>query len=366
MRRFARSLTGFCLTNIHRTSVETINAPEILELDPVEEAPEGINAEENPYEEISSIDQFARAKVLNFVKRYVSSTETSDTLFEVRRVHTFDGSWQYHAKIRLPVPDSYGERTGEGLASTQKDAEAVAAMHAERVIDALGLNLFQLSSKQAKHAAAARDAGRWAPMPGEEPRPPQTVSPRPLQLTGENEGTGVAFVDDDRRYSLVGPQAISPLRLTLASTKHLDIRSPARIRQYFNNVGCLMERYLRFVPLHAPDKVLKAPIKRENAAAPDGEVWLAQLKLPLDEQCGARVATGKAQTRRLAFIVCCMHAEMIVDAVGAELYPGDREKQFRHAEECKMANRWCVLPGERALRENVPSPPTAKILRYSA
>lgn len=61
---------------------------------------------------------------------------------------------QYHARFRLPLPESYGERYGEGLADNSKDAELVAAMHGIRVINTLGLPLFQLSSRQRRHAEA--------------------------------------------------------------------------------------------------------------------------------------------------------------------------------------------------------------------
>ncbi|RNC43410.1 hypothetical protein TcCL_NonESM06913, partial [Trypanosoma cruzi] len=149
--------------NKSRTNVDGDDVDDFPELEEYEASKEAAA------ETITTIDTFARAKVANFAKRMPhSACETSSSashlLAEVREVQTAgDEEKLFHARVRVPLPPEYGERWGEGLASTEKEAELVAAMHAERVIDAMGFPMFQLTSKQKRHAEAARNAGRWAP-----------------------------------------------------------------------------------------------------------------------------------------------------------------------------------------------------------
>lgn len=66
-----------------------------------------------------------------------------------------------------------------------KDAEVACSMHAEAILDALGLPVYTMSTRQAKHAAARRSEGKWAPMPGEAPRcVKRTVLPAALDYVG--------------------------------------------------------------------------------------------------------------------------------------------------------------------------------------
>lgn len=110
----------------------------------------------------------------------------------------------YFSRVVLPIPSTYRSSPSsssspttsaaaaaapsfpylyaEGCAPTAKDAELVACMHAERLVDACGYQLFQLSSKQKRHAEAAAAAGRWAPLPvggdASSPLPPEVVRER--------------------------------------------------------------------------------------------------------------------------------------------------------------------------------------------
>lgn len=342
---------------------------------------------------IDAIDTYAKAKVMNFVRRQqqlhpqsygsssssggaaavssASSSPTGTTIpgMEVREVQRScsggDGAdaTQFHARWRLPLPAEYGERFGEGFAPTAKEAESVAAMHAERVIDALGFPLFLLSSKQRKHAEAARAAGRWAPLPpaadqatavAEVVPSPETPSPPPLQLhrVSAREQRERQLHIDHAVFTPVEKGFLTPLSCTLASPHNFDPMSVRRIRFFFkaHRVGFL--QCLRFFLLR--DGGGGGP---SDAGAPQvANVFLAQLTLPLPPRFGIRVAMGRGPTKKDAVTLACMHAELIIDAVGFALYPANHQLQAKHAEECAQVRRWCAPPGNCDYRYTVASP----------
>ncbi|RNC37188.1 putative RNA editing associated helicase 2, partial [Trypanosoma cruzi] len=112
------------------------------------------------------VDTFSRARVVNFIKRFSQGAVTgSNDVFQVQEVKGNDGSQLYHCRVRLPFQSQTGEVWAHGMACNGKDAEMLAAMHAEYIIDEFGYHIYTLPSMQRKHAEAARKAGRWAPMP---------------------------------------------------------------------------------------------------------------------------------------------------------------------------------------------------------
>ncbi|CAG9577903.1 conserved hypothetical protein [Leishmania major strain Friedlin] len=347
-------------------------------------------------ETIDAIDSYAKAKVGNFVRRWLQpsasgggdAAPTSSTVgLEVRQVQGCGKVTQHHARWRLPLPVEFGERYGEGFAPTPKEAEAVAAMHAERVIDALGFQLFQLSSKQRKHAEAARAAGRWAPMPtatttatasssgapittAEVVPPPDTPSPPPLQLLGlsAQQRQEKELRIDRVQFAPVQRGGFTPLALTLASPHYFDSSSHSRIERFFRVHRTSFRANLRLVLLKSgghgttkDDDVGEGVDVRQHASTPGG-LFLAQLMLPLPARFGKRIAMGKAPTRKEAVLLACMHAELIIDAVGFALYPENCEKQAAHAAECAKMRRWCPQPGDCAYRYTAPSPPPMELV----
>ncbi|CBZ35902.1 hypothetical protein, conserved [Leishmania donovani] len=347
-------------------------------------------------ETIDAIDSYAKAKVGNFVRRCLqpsasgaddAAPSSSAVGLEVRQVQGCGKATQYHARWRLPLPAEFGERYGEGFAPTPKEAEAVAAMHAERVIDALGFQLFQLSSKQRKHAEAARAAGRWAPMPtatttttasssgapittAEVVPPPDTPSPPPLQLLGlsAQQRQEKELRIDRVQFAPVQRGGFTPLALTLASPQYFDSSSHSRIERFFRVHRTSFRANLRLVLLKSGghgttkgDGVGEGVDARQHASTPGG-LFLAQLILPLPARFGKRIAMGKAPTRKEAVLLACMHAELIIDAVGFALYPENREKQAAHAVECAKMRRWCPQPGDCAYRYTAPSPPPMELV----
>ncbi|ORC90227.1 uncharacterized protein TM35_000092770 [Trypanosoma theileri] len=330
-------------------------------------------------ETITAVDSFARAKVANFITHAVSSSSpssSSSSSVEVRAVQTAGGEEAlFHARLRLPLPAAYGERHGEGLAPDAKTAELVAAMHAVRVLDALGLPLFRLPERQRRHAAAAREAGRWAPMPGDAPRPPDTPSPPRLLLLSpqqQQKGGGGGIGRDgplgqwgkpmgNTNFTNVTAAAFTPMRLTLASPFFLDYGSVYRIKQFLASYNCNIQHYCRVIPLHKYDS--KTPGGAALPVKDEDKMFLVQLRLPIDNRFGERIALGKAPLKKDAIALACMHAELIIDALGLALYPSCKEKQKVHAEECRKVNRWCSDPDEYEYHYDKVSPPPLQLIK---
>lgn len=135
------------------------------------------------YEEVESVDSFAKAKLTNFLKR-----RNQPLKVEMNRISSGSGNL-YSGKIALRLGDQFGDRFGEGIARTQKVAEGLALMHAVRIIDAVGIPLMELQGSQKRHAEAVRKAGRWAPLPGDPERP---TAPNPPVLRERGAITTVA------------------------------------------------------------------------------------------------------------------------------------------------------------------------------
>ncbi|KAH9598898.1 hypothetical protein LSM04_003364 [Trypanosoma melophagium] len=366
--------------------------------------PIGVGHKDEAAETITTVDSFARAKVANFITHALSSNSSTTTAttnsnnsssinsnsggptpgVEVRAVQTAGGEEAlFHARLRLPLPPAYGDRHGEGLAPDAKTAELVAAMHAVRVLDALGLPLFRLPERQRRHAVATREAGRWAPMPGDAPRPPNTPSPPRLLLLSKEQqqqqgvGTGIGVGGRDLSLGQWGKQmgkitftnvttaAFTPMRLTLASPFFLDVGSVYRIKQFLASYNCNIQHYCRVIPLHKYDSNTPGDatplVKDEN-----NKMFLAQLRLPIDNRFGERIACGKAPLKKDAIALACMHAELIIDALGLALYPSSREKQKVHAEECRKVNRWCSNPDEYEYHYDRVSPPPLQLVKDTA
>ncbi|KEG12534.1 hypothetical protein DQ04_01631000 [Trypanosoma grayi] len=204
-------------------------------------------------------------------------------------------------------------------------------------------------------------------MPGEGPRPPTTPSPARLQLLreGATKAAERRLQIDNITFSTVTAGAFTPMKLTLASPFFLDHGSVFRVRQFFAAYNCNIQRYCRVTALH---KCLnKERCDASSSTGDDSEkIFVAQLKMPIDARFGERLACGKAPTKREAIALACMHAELIVDALGLALYPSSREQQEAHVEECRKVNRWCAAPGDCDYHYTKASPPPLQLVKSAA
>eukprot|EP00796_Vickermania_ingenoplastis_P000476 gene476-256_t len=334
-------------------------------------------------EMVKLLDAFAKAKVINFVKRLrdaegqveVLPPDDADNgqqpLIETRDVAGSDGQQQFYARVRLPLPAAYGTGIyGEGFAPTEREAEIAACMHAERIIDALGFPIFQLSSKQKRHAEAAAAAGRWAPQPGATPLEPSKELldrlPAPIQYTNRGGGGATAKVEQQMRldkvaFTAVRRGAFTPLKHTLVSAYFFDGGSVQRLKQFLFAYKSSLERSCKVTALHKEAAKFMGGGGGGSSEGSIPTLFIAQLRLPIDARFGERVCCGKAPTRREAIALACMHAELTIDALGLMLYPQSPEEQQQHAKECRQVQRWCVEPGDFDFRYTVPSPPPLEL-----
>ncbi|SYZ64405.1 hypothetical_protein (plasmid) [Leishmania braziliensis MHOM/BR/75/M2904] len=145
--------------------------------------------QQQEYCDAHTTDAFARGRIANFVRRM---GHNAGMVFHVRVMTpaqaaavtgSATGPKLFAATCRLPLPEPHGSRVAEGIAEDAREAEVLAAMHAERVCDALGVQLFRLKTAQQKHAdTVRREEGRYAPYPDDPIKPLGTPVPPPLRL----------------------------------------------------------------------------------------------------------------------------------------------------------------------------------------
>lgn len=190
------------------------------------------------YWDVHHVDPFSRGRVINYLRRmgvtaaypFTITSSTEPTAQEVSRgVRTastplgktrLDGNAKnihsngeeaeedgvgrgesamistviYTATLPLPLPSPHGSYLAEGVGETVKDAELLAAMHAERVCDTLGVPLFRLPSMQLKYAEnIRRTEQRYAPLPGEPLKPEGTPVPPPLRMVSASTERAMAL-----------------------------------------------------------------------------------------------------------------------------------------------------------------------------
>lgn len=173
------------------------------------------------YWDVTKVDQYARSRIVNFIRRVGSA---SGPVFSVHCTDTmtgFEGRQLFIATCQLPLPEPHGLYVAEGVGESAKDAELLAAMHAERVCDALGVPLFRLPSMQKKHAdAVRREEGRYAPYPGDPIQPEGTPVPSPLRM--------VSGMVDSHQNSTAPPShspkasdAMAPSLNTISTATHI-------------------------------------------------------------------------------------------------------------------------------------------------
>jgi hypothetical protein len=172
------------------------------------------------YTNVTTIDAFAKGKVVNFLRRMgvkdvtifhvVEEKEARAGLEQQLQQKQQRIVFRARAKLTLPSPHD-GMYVAEGVGETAKDAESLAAMHAQYIIDALGIQLFRLASPQIKHAEAARKAGRYAPLPNEPMKPVGTEVPGACRMTTLAASVATA-ADHDNNNSGAAATTMGTLR----------------------------------------------------------------------------------------------------------------------------------------------------------
>ncbi|KPA82409.1 putative mitochondrial hypothetical protein [Leptomonas pyrrhocoris] len=301
--------------------------------------------------DVEHVDPFARPRMLGFVRRHHiedlsgdvgsnGSNGSADAAFVTEEL--LGGA--FHARLCLPVTPAGARFLGcdsddtpgakclwaHGVANTAKDAELLAAMHAERMADLLGYHLYSLPSKQRKHAEMARQAGRYASTPDDRSSGPSAQErreqwPLPLRRVLTDEET------EGGKWQLVDTSAAATRFLcpdhTLLSPCMLDPNSRVRIEARFGGApsGCPS-----FAQQLSVERV--RTLTASSVAEGGSEFMVAQLALPpeLTTLATPIMASGKAVDRATAVLLACMHAELLLDTLHIPLFD-DPAKQCLHS-----------------------------------
>jgi hypothetical protein len=241
----------------------------------------GINHQDwSCYTVLSHGDPYAKSRILNFLTRTASDAKDRAVEVVAPTSHAAQllplaieagqpSEWTVRlCRFRMPSPWPIGQSSdggfepptdseaphatlGTGIARNAKDAEIAAVMHAERIVERCGFQLFALPSKQTRHAEEQRKSGRLVALPESDPlaaarldeirnspAPKPVVVSEPLvkQLTSTSasrdlaggatasvEATTAASVPKDvirpQRYFKMVPQATAKLVAAKAPSK---------------------------------------------------------------------------------------------------------------------------------------------------
>ncbi|CAD2214882.1 hypothetical protein AGDE_12735 [Angomonas deanei] len=204
-------------------------------------------------------------------------------------------------------------------------------MHAEYMIDFLGFHIYTLENMQRKHALSARKQGRHAPSPDDQQVARHSFQHFPLPLRraakDETEGGRWQLLGEPQEYNFVSPPH------ALLSPCVVDPAAVTRIRNVLYTVDFNLHHLC--VTKRLKGRSNNIPVYYESEILlPQALIGKHNLK-----------ARGKATNKQLSLELACMHAELILDALGVCIFPNDNEAQRDHAMSCWQYGRPAPLPG---------------------
>lgn len=272
-----------------------------------------------------------------------------------------DGNTVHECIGKIPVPAKFGDRVAVGKAPGGADAETLAVMHAELILDTLGIAIFSDPVKQLRHAKECAKSGRWAPKDSTSLQDAKTPSPPPLRL----EHCPNVPRDRSRKTKRVQPRSVVPDRKrplsepsddgsiaatsvpslqvrpsndvddipdmpadavhTIVSEEDLDLVSKARVQYYLRRQG----------------KTASVEYKSMMGRGTLVHIATGVLPLPDGHEAGKeRKMEGVAPTKRDAEILAWVHAERTLDLLGVEIFDNLPGLQCYHARRVQEAGRW--------------------------
>ncbi|KNH05879.1 RNA editing associated helicase [Perkinsela sp. CCAP 1560/4] len=333
---------------------------------------------------VELVDTLAIGRLFNFFKRYgikpsdtgsqkeetalVSRfdedgmTEAGDvtTSFKLSkvRIHEFE---HYKAVIQISLPDTVVkyDLTGVGYSENDREACHVAAMHLERCLDALGIQVHALKKTQEKYARGKRLRGLEAPMPGDKIKDPRIVRfPTALRLVRHEKIK--AFL----QYCPIRYKNFYGNRFALMSPVNLDEQCVDRVTSYCERAsgGTKFENLLKSeeVGYSADKNKVKGMVNEDSNDQECIEYFIRSwskvtLELPLPVKFGKRQAVGLGENSKQATIIACMHAELMLDTLGVPIFETAAEQE-KHALTCEMFGRGAPRTGDELASPETPSP----------
>eukprot|EP00796_Vickermania_ingenoplastis_P008317 gene8317-5829_t len=200
-----------------------------------------------------ALDLFAQSRITNYVKRITSGALQK----RVERVALAKKMRGADALVRvdvvIPVDVLFqgalerSQVTASGLAATERDALIAACMHAERCLDAAGVQLFSAEGRQRKRAEELRQSGRWAPLPQDAPSelaevllpPPVCYAPALAEEAAAGAAPGLPVPHSAKRNArMAGEQPFQPAQHPSHHTsRHGGVRRRQRSKDFSRRYG---------------------------------------------------------------------------------------------------------------------------------
>eukprot|EP00759_Apiculatamorpha_spiralis_P013322 PhF_6_TR1999/c0_g1_i4/m.3381 len=179
------------------------------------------------------MDPQAKPRVLTYMRRLLNEKETYPPPLKCTPYSILDGITFTQVEIEIPLPKSHQSCYNNapkvkaiGVAASQKNAEMMAWMHAEYMLDAMGISLYGKQELQAEHKKYVEFFGRSAPSgPGTTtPILPCSTLPLPFRLSLKPAPPGRPFMEE----YFANPRDVDQIDPTAFDVVHA----------YFQSRGC--------------------------------------------------------------------------------------------------------------------------------
>ena len=250
------------------------------------------------------VDYLSRARISKYLSTR-SPPENVRNMFQQSKIlmvnpnDSNDYQIYYRSRARLHITGiGFFVATGESFAAD--DAESLACMHAELLIDHLGGQFFQHADAQTKRRSLTIKAGRWAPGPHDGVRPEAKGNlPPPLRR------------HPDARYSGDFKTLVAEEMLDDGNNKY----DTAEVQDYHENqlqtVNAVLQQH------NIAQKNIIAQMQYSRLRISEGSpIYQASVKLDIDIKYGDRRAIGLAKSKANAEKMCVLHALRIFQALG--------------------------------------------------
>eukprot|EP00760_Papus_ankaliazontas_P000268 PhM_4_TR10045/c0_g1_i2/m.65597 len=283
-----------------------------------------------------SVDELSKQRISTFIERHGSRISECISMSKYRN--------NFHVKIHLPLSPQLGERIAEGVAEQKGLAIVLACMHAELIIDTLGIYLYEKADHQIQHARQCSRYGRSAPFPGDSPCPPDTPSPPPLRMKGTCAESG----EDDALNvidSYLDDYIAAAAHTQYEDIQDIDFDAAEKIEAFLEQAGYGdFENYL---------------IQRLGRG--DSTTFKAMILLPVPQELGKRFGVGIGSTPARARLIAAMHAVRVLDALNVCVWGNDVESQRVHMESQRAKGRRAPMPGDQLAPPTTESPPALRL-----
>ena len=331
-------------------TVSKVTSSRLLEEDddgkiliPPEETPKSSCTDFHTLISPRKFDSYATSRVEDYLHRHGVSMGSSLDIFPIGDTSSEE---YFRAEVTLVVPKEFGERKGVGEGPTLEEAKILACMHAELILDYLGLPLYDNFALQLKHAISAKTHKRWAPLPGEPNCSIDTPSPPYLRKERKDSMSWLRFLRKKFGTSLVD---VSASHVTSGPLVQWDYISLSEL-DYDSKIKLF--HHIVTQPKYRGITSIDSRFHVSQIAESGINYYHCKIEIDVPQHRGGVIeAKGAAPIRGDAELLCCMHAIRILDAVGMRVYFLNT-MQNRHVDKVRSEGRWARYTNEPAPAES--------------